>query len=333
MQPKKKATTNFSATARGLVLLALCGPALLSGPGCASTASARASGGETSGFRKASQRLLDSPTADHGAREALVANGRTQTMPSRDELISLGDHERSMGEYGKAHLAYVRAHFSDKGSIAPLERIAYLTLRTDPAAASRLFGELLGAVPDDASVLVGRAYAELAQGKIGPARTTLEKAIQEDPSSSAAHAALAIVHDAQRHHPAAMASNARASEASAPTLQILNNQGFSSLMAGDSRRAADFFRQANVLSPESEIAANNLGLALALQGYDDAAFEAFLLHGSRGDALNNLGLACFLRGDSSKARELFEEALLTSETDELRVLRNLKRIDGLATIR
>jgi Flp pilus assembly protein TadD len=245
----------------------------------------------------------------------------------------LGDRERSMGEYEKAHLAYVRAHFSDTESIAPLERIAYLTLRSDPAAASRLFEDLLDEAPDDASLLLGRAYAELAQGKIGPARATLEQAIRVDPSSSAAHAALAIVHDSQRHHQAAMASNALASEASAPTLQLLNNQGISSLMTGDSRRAIDFFKRANALSPESELAANNLGLALALEGYEDAAFEAFLLHGSRGDALNNLGVVFFLRGNSSKAREFFEQALLTSETDELRVLRNLERIDGLSTIR
>ena len=333
MQEKDRASTSRLAAARVLALIALCGPALLSGPGCASTASARPGSGESSGFRSGGERLLDSPTADHGARNALVSNGRTQIKPSLDELMTLGDRERSVGDYEKAHLAYVRAHFSNKESLAPLERIAYLTLRSDPAAASRLFDELLAELPDDASLLLGKAYSQLAQGKTVPARATLNQAIRANPDSSAAHAALAIVHDTQRRHRAAMASNALASEAAPPTLQVLNNQGFSSLMAGHSRRAIDFFKQANALSPESELAANNLGLALALQGYDEAAFEAFLLHGSRGDALNNLGLACLLRGDSDKARELFEQALLTSETDELRVLRNLERIDGLSAIR
>ena len=333
MRKKDRTSTNLAAATRALALIALCGPALLSGPGCASTESARPGSGESSGFRSAGERLLDSPTADHGARDALVSNGRTQIKPSLNELMTLGDRERSMGDYKKAHLAYVRAHFSNKESLVPLERIAYLTLRSDPAAASRLFDELLAEASDDGSLLLGKAYSELAQGNIVSARATLNRAIRADPNSSAAHAALAIVHDTQRRHQAAMASNALASEASPPTLQVLNNQGFSSLMAGHPRRAANFFRQANALSPESELAANNLGLALALQGYDEAAFEAFLLHGSRGDALNNLGLGCLLRGDSSKARKLFEEALLTSETDELRVLRNLERIDGLSVIR
>jgi len=46
------------------------------------------------------------------------------------------------------------------------------------------------------------------------------------------------------------------------------------------------------MDPNRQLAANNLGLALALLGRDQAAYDAFRLHGSRGDALNNLGLAC-----------------------------------------
>lgn len=241
-----------------------------------------------------------------------------------------GDRERAAGAYDKANLAYLRAHFVDRDSLAPLERIAYLALRSDGLVASRLFRELLREAPGDASLHVGLAYSEIATGNVEDARVALERAIEVDPDSTAAHAGLAIVLDSLQEYELARASNARAMNRGQDGRQVLNNLGISSLLAGRGEEAIAYLERASRLAPESALVANNLGLVFGLEGRDQAAMGAFLLHGSRGDALNNLGLVHYLRGDQSGARELFEEALLSNETNELRVLRNLERLDSVA---
>jgi len=272
---------------------------------------------------------LDDALAPHGARQTLLEHDKTAGAPSAGELIGAGDRERAIGDYPKAHRSYFRAHLADPENLVPLERIAYLSLRSSPANSAALFRELLDEDPDNASLLVGLAYAELGEGHMDEARLALDRAITIDPESSAAHAAYAVVYDILQEYPHASESNHRATLAvDKANLQILNNQGVSSLLAGDPEGATEFLYRASRLAPNSELAANNLGLALALQGRDQAAYEAFRLHGSRGDALNNLGLACYMRGDSQAARQHFEAALLSGETDDVRVLRNLERLDA-----
>ncbi len=269
----------------------------------------------------------DSASPDHGARAALVANDRVNRAPSQTELIDVGDRERAAGAYGRAHLAYVRAHFANEKELAPLERIAYLALRSNSVKAENLFRELLEESPDDPSLLVGLAYSELAQGESSRALATLDRALVVDPSSPAANAALAVTHDTLQDFGRASESNIRAMAASGASVQMLNNQGVSSLLAGRQEEASRMLRRANRIDPARRLAANNLGLALGLAGQDQEAYDAFRQHGTRGDALNNLGLICYLRGDWDEARTHFEAALLSSETDELRVLRNLERLD------
>jgi len=270
----------------------------------------------------------DSGSPDHGARAALVANDRTNRAPSPAELIDVGDRERAAGAYDRAHLAYVRAHFANQEELAPLERIAYLSLRSNPAEAENLFRELLEESPDNSRLLVGLAYAELAQGESREARVSLHRALVADPNSPAANAALAVTHDALQEFGQASEINRRALAGSGVSVQVLNNQGVSSLLAGRQDEAIRLLRRAGRMDPDSRLAANNLGLALGLAGRDQEAYEAFRQHGSRGDALNNLGFICYLRGDWDEARTHFEAALLSSETDELRVLRNLERLDA-----
>jgi Flp pilus assembly protein TadD len=270
----------------------------------------------------------DSASPGHGARAALVANHRTNQAPSPTELIDVGDRERAAGDYDRAHLAYVRAHFSDQKELAPLERIAYLALRSNSVEAEKLFQELLEESPDDPSLLVGLAYSELAQGESSRARASLHRALVVDPSSPAANAALAVTHDALQDFGRASESNTRAMATSGASVQMLNNQGVSSLLAGRQSEAIRLLRRAGRIDPNSRLAANNLGLALGLARRDQEAYEAFRQHGTRGDALNNLGFICYLRGDWDEARTHFEAALLSSETDELRVLRNLERLDA-----
>ena len=247
---------------------------------------------------------------------------------SAEELITRGDTHRSGGERAKAHMAYLRAHLAQEESLVPLERIAYLVLREDPDRGAMLFGELIRDAPEDTSLQVGLAYAQIAKGDLVSARETLESALERDPASPAAHAALAVVQDRFGEHESARVSYERAGGSSRSDAQLLSNVGISQLMAGHTTAAVATLDRARALAPTNPVVSNNLGLALGLEGRSRAAFRAFQYAGTRGDALNNLGYVHYLRGDYPTARALFEQALLSNDTEELRVLRNLERLDA-----
>ena len=247
---------------------------------------------------------------------------------SADDFVESGDRHRAHGDFERAHMAYLRAHLADRESLVPLERIAYLVLRSDSERALILFRELEEEAPESSSLQVGLAYSQIAEGDWGGARVTLERALSLAPDSGAAHAALAIVRDGSREHEMAGSSYERLVEAGGQDQELLNNLAISKLLSGEREEAVTLLERARILDPRNRLVANNLGLALGLEGHDRAAFDAFRRHGSTGDALNNLGFVHYLRGDYAGARGFFEEALLSNETDELRVLRNLERVEA-----
>ena len=248
---------------------------------------------------------------------------------SAQELIVRGDAHRSGGQSARAHLTYLRAHLVQQGSLVPLERIAYLVVREDPDRGAMLFRELIRDAPEDISLQVGLAYSQIAMGELDDARETLERALARDPESPAGHAALAVVQDRFGDHEAARVSYERAGGSDRGNAQLLSNLGVSQLMAGETAAAISTLERARALAPKNPVVSNNLGLALGLEGQSQAAFKVFQEAGTRGDALNNLGYVYYLRSDYPTARALFEQALLSNETDELRVLRNLDRLDVL----
>ena len=247
---------------------------------------------------------------------------------SSGDFLESGDRHRAHGDFERAHMAYLRAHLADQENLVPLERIAYLVLRNDSERALLLFRELEEEAPESSSLQVGLAYSQIAEGDLGTARATLERALSLAPDSAAAHAALAIVRDGSRDHDMARSSYERLVESGSQDQKLLNNLAMSKLLSGEREEAVALLEKARNLDPRNRLVANNLGLALGLEGYDRAAFDAFRRHGSVGDALNNLGFTRYLRGDYAGARGLFEEALLSNETDELRVLRNLERVEA-----
>ncbi|NRA08182.1 MAG: tetratricopeptide repeat protein [Myxococcales bacterium] len=249
------------------------------------------------------------------------------SIASLADHLTTGDIHRAQGLHDKAHMAYVRAHFSDRESMAPLTRIAYLALREDPERARVLFEELVAEAPDAAELQVGLGYALAASGKLEAARVRLQHALELNPASQAALVALGVVSDRMGDPGTATQAYERALAAGHESAEILNNLGVSHLLARRLEDAVRAFERARASEPRDPVLSNNLGLALGLLGRDVEAMKAFQRAGSEGDALNNLGLAHYLRGDLSGARALFERALLSNETDEMRVLRNLERVE------
>lgn len=261
------------------------------------------------------------------ARQRALHAPETAPEDTPARHLQTGDAHRASGRNGEAHLAYVRAHFANREDLAPLERIAYLALREDPERARILFEELAADAPSSVSVRVGLGYALAATGELEAAQAQLRRAIEIDPDSQAALVTLGIVSDRIGDVETATGAYQQALEAGGQNAQILNNLGVSHLLADRPEAAVGFFKRARALQPRDAAVSNNLGLALGLLGRDTEAMTAFQRNGTEGDALNNLGLAHYLRGDFAGARILFERALLTDDTDELRVLRNLERLE------
>jgi len=254
-----------------------------------------------------------------------VASGLEKPSLARSDRgadwLAAGDAQRRAGAYGAAHASYLRAHLARRTDLTPLQRIAYLALRTDVERSEALFRELLLEEPEAPGLELGLGYALMAQGKWGDAQKHLERAVQVSPDSVATRSALAIV--------VGHSADADGLDGVDATAESLNNRGLSRMVAGDWVGAVSLLEAALGREPDRALFSNNLGLALGLAGRNEEALLAFRAHGSEGDALNNLGWVRSLRGDYPQARDLFEQALLSNDTDEIRVLRNLERLDAL----
>jgi Flp pilus assembly protein TadD len=244
-----------------------------------------------------------------------------------DELVHDGDLQRAGGNLGAAYTAYLRAHYRDRQHPVPLERIAYLTLRGDAARAGQLFSELLELHPQRASLHAGLGLAHLADDDLQGARDALLDALELEPRLMVAHASLGVVFDRLGRHAEARQHYEVARELRPSDPEVFNNLGVSHLLSGDYQAAAEALRGALVRGSQDPAVRNNLGIALGLAGRHDEAFEVFLEAGSRGDAYNNLGYVYFLQGSYEQALEAYGLALLSDDTDEERVIRNLTMVE------
>ena len=159
-------------------------------------------------------------------------------------------------------------------------------------------------------------------------RSALDLAVALEPKYSAAQRLLGVVCDRLNDGEAAQRHYRKALEIDPNDLVTLNNLGVSLLLAEDYEPAAQTLGKAVALGATDPATVTNLGLALAFLGRTDAALSAFRRAGTPGDAYNNLAYVLALRGEKDHARVYYEKALLSNDTDETRVIRNLLRLDS-----
>jgi Flp pilus assembly protein TadD len=232
-----------------------------------------------------------------------------------------------MGQSSKAYAAYARAHLKDADDPEPLQRMAFLALRDTPVEAERLFRELGEESPQNPLFLTGVGMARLAQGDPRGAVLPLEKAVSLDGSLAPALSSLGVAYDRMGRHEDAQKCFRAAREVDPGDTDTLNNLGVSYLLSENYELAAEALGAAVALGADDPAVRNNLGLALGLLGRLEESVEQFRMSGSPGDAYNNLGYVIFLRGDYDAAIVYFEKALLSNDTDERRVIRNISRAE------
>ncbi|HZQ12800.1 MAG TPA: tetratricopeptide repeat protein [Pseudolabrys sp.] len=130
------------------------------------------------------------------------------------------------------------------------------TAGLDTPAAAETPG-LLGSDPND----------ELAQGKkmyrannFGLAETHFRRAVEVHPRDAEAWLGLAASYDRLRRFDLADRAYAEAIKIVGPTVEILNNQGFSYMLRGDYKRAREKLIAADRKDPGNKYVANNLHL-------------------------------------------------------------------------
>ncbi len=153
----------------------------------------------------------------------------------------------------------------------------------------------------------------------------LQRAVEIDPKSPNAQSALGVSLDQLGRRAEAIPHLEAARDLRPHDSRILNNLGVAYLRANQPDRAEPLFRAA-LREDERDVAlrANNLGMALALQGRFDEALESFRKAGDEQSARSNLGSAHYARREYDQAIAEYESALLAGGKANVEAVRNLE---------
>ena len=167
---------------------------------------------------------------------------------------------------------------------------------------------LLAEDPEDPGARLLRARALRHRGALPEAEADLQRVLEREPRSAAAHAELALVlertsrsQDALRHHREAYRFAQR-------DPRLANNLAFALLARGKPAEAAPLLEAALRDAPTDARLRNNLGFTYAATGDFARAAQQFALGGAPAAARNNLGVAYERAGNLPQAFELYLEA-------------------------
>ena len=165
----------------------------------------------------------------------------------------------------------------------------------------------------------------------GEAIAGLENFLKEHPDSGAAfYSWLGILRDESGLWPLGEPAHRKALELESSIDYLHNNLGYNLLMQGKNQEAAGEFREALKLNPASQMARNNLGLALAHSNATTEAVANWQRTSDTASAHNNLAAVWIERGNYPEARRELDLALgyNKSHSAALRNLELVGRLDG-----
>jgi Flp pilus assembly protein TadD len=116
---------------------------------------------------------------------------------------------------------------------------------------------LLGSNPED-DLSLGKKYYR--SGSYGLAEKYFRRAAETHPSDAEAWLGLAAAYDQLRRFDLADRAYGQAIRIAGPTVEIVNNQGYSLMLRGKYREAAAKFAQAATKAPENQYVKNNIRL-------------------------------------------------------------------------
>jgi len=121
-------------------------------------------------------------------------------------------------------------------------------------------GGLLGSAPYD-DLSIGKRYFRV--GNYGMAERYFRRAVELHPRDAEAWLGVAASYDRLRRFDLADRAYAEATKLTGPTVEILNNEGYSYMLRGDYARARTKLDEARRLDPANRFVQNNLQLLAA----------------------------------------------------------------------
>jgi Flp pilus assembly protein TadD len=202
-------------------------------------------------------------------------------------------------------------------------------LGTGKAADARSMFEALTHEPDlRARALAGEGLALLVLNKEDDAERRLQQAVSADPSLWRAYNGLGLVADMRRDPEKASAAYFAALALQPASAVILNNLGYSRLLAGRADEALNYLKRALTLDPSSETIQNNVRLALAAGGNYPEATRS-VSRALTPVVLNNVGYIALQRGDLVDAEGYLAAAMESSTSFNSIAAKNLEQLRTL----
>ena len=279
------------------VIIKLCLLGLLSG--CATTSTIDTS---------------ESAGADLNNKSLDVLFATEFPVASKAEALAKATQALQQGDVDKALFFYVRALQFQPENVELLAQIGEIQMRrNNHDLARRAFLAALKYDPTHAHSLEGLGLIYIAEGMHEQAVVELKSAVAYNDQLWRAHNALGIYEDkagdfaaAQLHYDKALSINPDAAD-------VLNNRGYSKLLAGNMDGATlDFYEAAE--NRNFPLAWANLGKLYAAQGRYSDAITTFKHVMSEAHALNNTANSAIENGDIAQARLYLDKAIRLSPT-------------------
>lgn len=259
-----------------------------------------------------------------------VEDGVTEPPLSVEEQFQQAEQNRAQGKYGEALGGYAPlTEREDEWALRSKLAIAQMMLdQGRNQEALRAFNLILEEAPEDVAALEGRGLARLALGDAEVASSQLLKVNQAEPGRWRTLNGLGVAADMRGDFAAAARWYGEALQAGGERPMVINNAGYSLIMAGEYREAEQLLERGTLRFPNESRLNHNLAIAQARQGRYNDAMRTWRKTMDQVEALNNAGYIAKLNGDIEKARDLFNQAAQASTRYRPTVDANLRSLDG-----
>jgi len=218
-------------------------------------------------------------------------------VASEAEALAKASQALQQGDVDKALFYYVSALQFQPGNVELLVQIGEIQLqRNNHALASRAFLSAQQYDPGHARSHEGLGLIYMAEGRHERAIGELKLAVEFDDGLWRSHNALGVYEDKAGAFAAAQLHYDRALSINPEAVHVLNNRGYSKLLAGNVRGATIDLQDA-AKNRNFPLAWANLGKLYATQGRYGDAIATYKHVMSEAHALNNTGSAAIENGD------------------------------------
>jgi len=249
-------------------------------------------------------------------------------VANKEEALAQGHVALRSGDTERALFFYVKAVRFDPADSRLMVMIGQLhEYRKDPALAIRAYSLALHSNPDEQAALEGRGLLLLEAGELLYAEKDLRRAVMLDSRAWRSWNGLGLLADKQGAHAEAVGKYTAALDLRPDLPELLNNRGYSYLLAGDTKRAEGDLAKAAALGYAK--AWINLGALFGRNSQYDEAVEAYSQVLTEAEALNRAGTAALEKRHYDIAEKLLRQAVESSPVYFVAAEEQLARLDEL----